>query len=240
MRRFPSTWILVAIAASLPGLSQAAPQAGEPKDWGRALRNNDKEAFVHVGEAGADEQPFLREALRHVDAPWRMAAAQRLGDLQARWAADLLQAHSQDRHPGVVVAAHLALCRLGLGGALKPFKTLVYPGADLDKKESAGGAMEFVLLSKDGARNVSGFYERALADLGWDCLRGLGEAEMPQHCRSPWGGVYGRGPISFLVVVCGAPTPGEQAMIRLKVREASAAKVLGAALERSLKEPGVR
>jgi hypothetical protein len=240
MCRLPWTWILAVVAASIPGVAFAGPQAGEPKDWGRALRNNDKEAFIHLTEAGVDEQPFLREALRHAEAPWRMAAAQRLGDLQARWAIDILQARTQDRHPGVAIAALLALRHLGAGGGVKPFRTLVYPGADLDKKEAAGGAVEFVLLSKDGARNVSGFYEQALDDLGWARQRAIGDSELPLRCRSPWGGIYGRGPTTFLVVVCGAPTPGEQAVIHLKVRGASASKVLGTAFEKVLKDPGVR
>jgi hypothetical protein len=231
--------LVLAVAISLPAL--ATPAAGDrPKDWVRALRNNDKEAFQHVREAGVDEEAFLKEALRHRDADWRIAAAQRLGDLQASWAVEALQAMTDDRNPGVSIAARLALRALGLGGGMKPFAGLVYPGADLDKKVSEGGAVEFTLLSRDGARNVIGFYERALGDQGWERLREAGEGELPQRCRAPWGGAYGRGNLSFLVIVCGSSAPGELAVIRIKVREAWAEKVFGRAIEGSLKDTGIR
>jgi len=238
MRRF--AWgiaLVLLVVAPAPVGAVSSPDA--PKDWVRALRNNDETAFAHVPEAGPDEVAFLREALRHKEADCRIAAAQRLADLKARWAADALQAHVDDRNPGVAVAARLALQALGLGGGTRAFHGMVYPGADLDKREAKGGAIEFVLLSKDGARNVSGYYERALADLGWDRLREIGETELPERCRAPWGGIYGRGPISFLVLVCGGAAPGNQVVIRLKVREATAEKVLGSSLEGTLKSPGI-
>lgn len=240
MHRFPWSWIVAVFVGWLPCATVLAATEDGPRDWVRALRNGDKEALAHMYEAGADEEDFLREALRHREPDWRIAAAQRLGELQPRWAADLLRARVDDRHPGAAVAARLALHRMGFGAGQAPFGSLVYPGADLDRKESAAGALQFTLMSRDGTRNVAGFYERALADLQWDRLRGLGADEVPERCRQPWGGVYGRGPISFLVVVCGASRPGELAVIRLKVREAWAGKVLGTALERKLKDTGVR
>ncbi len=240
MRRFPWGWTLACILAGAPLAASAQGKADGPRDWTRALRNSDQDALTHLAEAGVDEEPFLREAMRHRDPDWRMAAVQRVGDLKARWATDTLQARTQDRNPGVAVAARLALRRLGLGGGAAPFRSLVYPGADLDKKVSAGGALEFVLLSRDGARNVSDYYRQALIDLGWERLRDLGEAEVPERCRNPWGGAFGRGPISFLVIVCGSAAPGQQAVIRVKVRESAAPKVFGSELDRKLKDVGIR
>lgn len=231
----------LAVLVLCPVAVRAAEDPPAAKDWVKGLRAGDEDAVAHLwGAAGADERDLLEEGLKHKDAKVRMTAVWRVSDLGLRWPVDRLRALASDRNPGVAVAARLALVHLGMAGGERAWRTLVYPGADLDKAESRGGATEWTLLSKDGTRTVSGYYERAIRDQGWGRLRDLSAAELPERCRGPWSGLFGKGPVTFRVSVCGGPAPGDQAVIRLSVRDSFAPKVMGRALDKDLKAPGVR